>query len=316
MKLVILDGYTANPGDLTWDMFREFGELDVYDKTPPELLIERIGTADAVFVNSTALPAHILDTCPSIKYIGILATGYDRVDLNAARAHGITVTNVPAYSTYSVAQQAMAMLLEICNHTAVHSDAVHNGEWGRQNRSFWEYPLIELAGKTLGIIGLGQIGMALAKMASGMGMNVIAYSRTIREEGAAVARYVSFDELLAASDVISLNCPAFPETIGMINAETIAKMKDGVIFLNCSRGRLVVDEDLAEALTSGKIYAAGLDVVSQEPILENNPLLSAPNCFLTPHIGWAPVESRRRLIDIAYRNLVSWNNSNPENVVS
>jgi len=315
MKIVILDAYTANPGDLSWDDFKQHGELIVHDETPSELIVERIGGADAVLVNSTPLRAHVLEACSSVRYIGILATGYDRVDTAYAKAHGITVTNVPAYSTNAVAQQAMALLLEICNHTAAHDAAVHQGRWLRENKSFWDYPLIELSGKTLGIIGLGQIGTALARMAAGMGMRVIAYSRTVHEERRPFAEYVSLDELLASSDVISLNCPAFPETIGMINRESITKMKDGVILLNCSRGKLVVDEDLAEALHSGKIYAAGLDVVSKEPIAPDNPLLTAPNCFLTPHIGWASYESRKRLIDIAYRNFCSWLDNRPVHTV-
>lgn len=315
MKIVILDAYTANPGDLSWDMFSKYGDLMVYDETPAELIIPRIGDAEIILVNSTPISKEVMAACPSIRYIGILATGYDRVDTAYAREHGITVTNVPAYSTNAVAQQALALLLEICNHSAAHNDAVHNGKWMQEQKSFWDYPLIELAGKTMGIIGLGQIGRSLAKMAAGLGMEVIACSRSIRSEGLEVARYVSLEELLAASDVISLNCPAFPETIGMINKETIAKMKDGVILINCSRGKLVVDEDLAEALHSGKIYGAGLDVVSKEPIEPDNPLLSSPNCFLTPHIGWASFESRKRLIDIAFQNLEGWFSGDAKNIV-
>ena len=315
MKIVILDAYTANPGDLSWDMFLKYGDLTVYDETPADLIIPRIGDAEAVMVNSTPISREVMKACPSIRYIGILATGYDRVDTAYAREHGITVTNVPAYSTNAVAQQALALLLEICNHSAAHNDAVHSGRWMQEQKSFWDYPLIELAGKTMGIVGLGQIGMSLARMAKGLGMEVIAYSRSVREEGLAVADYVSFDALLSRSDVISLNCPALPETIGMINKDSIARMKDGVILINCSRGKLVVDRDLADALHSGKIYGAGLDVVSQEPIEPDNPLLSAPNCFLTPHIGWASYESRKRLIDIAFHNLEGWVEGKPVNTV-
>jgi len=315
MKIVILDAYTANPGDLSWDMFSKYGEVTAYDETPAELIISRIGDAEVVIVNSTPVSREVMAACPSIRYIGILATGYDRVDTAYAREHGITVTNVPAYSTNAVAQQALALLLEICNHSAAHNDAVHAGKWMQEQKSFWDYPLIELAGKTLGIVGLGRIGMSLAKMAAGLGMEVIAYSRSVRREGLKVARYVSFEELLAASDVISLNCPAFPETVGMINKKTISQMKDGVILINCSRGKLVVDEDLADALTSGKVYGAGLDVVSKEPIEPDNPLLTAPNCFLTPHIGWASFESRKRLIDIAFHNLEGWVDGEPVHVI-
>ncbi|MCL2343472.1 MAG: D-2-hydroxyacid dehydrogenase, partial [Firmicutes bacterium] len=249
--------------------------------------------------------------------IGLLATGYNVVDVDAAKEKGIPVTNIPTYGTDAVGQFAIALLLEICHHIGHHSDAVHGGRWEScADFCFWDYPLIELAGKTMGIIGLGRIGQSTARIAKALGMRVIAFDSFQSETGKEVAEYVTLDELLAQSDVIALHCPLFPETRNIIRSETIAKMKDGVIILNNSRGPLIAEQDLADALNSGKVYAAGLDVVSTEPIKADNPLLKARNCIITPHISWAPKESRARLMGIAVDNLKSFLDGNAKNVVN
>lgn len=320
MKIVILDGYTENPGDLSWDGFEAVGELKVYDRTPlndENEIIRRIGDADVVYTNKTPVSRAVLDACPGVKFIGVLATGYNVVDVATAKEKGIPVSNIPTYGTDAVGQFAIAMLLEICHHVQKHSDAVHEGRWSScPDFCFWDYPLIELAGKAMGIIGFGRIGQVTGRIAKAMGMNVIAYDNHVSESGRAIAEYVTLDELFARSDVISLHCPLFPETQGIVRRETIAKMKDGVILLNNSRGPLVVEQDLADALNSGKVYAAGLDVVATEPIREDNPLLKAKNCFITPHISWAPRESRQRLMNIAVENLKAYANGDPINVVN
>ena len=317
MKIVILDGYTENPGDLSWGGFEALGSLKVYDRTPENLIVERIGDADAVITNKTPISRATFDACPSVRYVGVLATGYNVVDVNTAKERGIVVTNIPTYGTASVAQFAIALLLEICHHTAHHSDAVFSGRWeNNADWCFWDYPLIELAGKTMGIIGFGRIGQNTGIIAKALGMKVLAFDSYPNDTGRAIADYVSLDELLANSDVVALHCPLFPETEGIVNKNTIAKMKDGVIILNNSRGPLVVEQDLADALNSGKVYAAGLDVVSSEPIRGDNPLLKAKNCIITPHISWAPKESRQRLMDIAVDNLKQFVNKTPVNVVN
>ena len=317
MKIVVLDGYTENPGDLSWEGFENLGELVVYDRTPKEDVIARIGDADAVIVNKTPLSADVFAACPSITYVGVLATGYNVVDVKAAAERKIPVCNIPAYGTTAVAQMTFALLLEVCHHVAEHSDAVKRGEWSdNEDWCFWKYPLMELAGKTMGIIGFGRIGQAVGRLAKAFGMNVLAFNFSRSEKGKDIAEYVTWEELLAQADVISLHCPLFPETAGMINKESIAKMKDGVIILNDSRGPLIVEEDLKEALNSGKVGAAGLDVVSTEPIKGDNPLLQARNCFITPHIAWAPRESRQRLMDIAVANLKAFMDGSPVNVVN
>ncbi|NLV58995.1 MAG: D-2-hydroxyacid dehydrogenase [Clostridiales bacterium] len=316
-KIVILDGKTENPGDLSWIGLEALGQLTVYDRTPADQIVSRIGDHEIVFTNKTPITRATLDACPSIRYIGVLATGYNVVDVAAAKEKGIPVTNVPSYGTDVVGQFAIALLLEICHHVQRHADAVAQGRWTRsEDFCFWDYPLIELAGKTMGIIGFGRIGQVTGRIAKAMGMEVIAYDQAPNESGRAIARYVSLDELYAASDVISLHCPLFPENTGMINSESIAKMKDGVILLNNSRGPLIVEQDLAEALNSGKVFAAGLDVVSSEPIREDNPLLRARNCLITPHISWAARESRQRLMDIAVDNLAQFLKGKPVNVVN
>jgi glycerate dehydrogenase len=317
VKIIILDGYALNPGDLSWKNFEELGELTIYDRTPADEVPQRIGDAEIILTNKTVLGAGLFDACPSIKYIGVLATGYNVVDIAAAKKHNITVTNIPGYSTASVAQTTFALLLEICLHTGDHNAAVHAGRWiSSPDFSFRDYPLLDLAGKTLGIIGLGSIGKAVAKIARSFGMETIAYSRSQNEEGRALASYVSLDELLLRSGVITLHCPANPETTGIINKNTIAKMKDGVILINTARGTLVAEQDLAAALNSGKIYAAGLDVISEEPMKEDNPLLGAKNCIFTPHLAWATEDSRKRCMEIAAANLREFLKGTPVNVVS
>jgi glycerate dehydrogenase len=320
MKIVILDGYTENPGDLSWEGFEKMGEVELYDRTPPNdeaEIIRRIGKAEIVITNKTLIHKNVLEACGTVKYIGILATGYNTVDCKTARERGIPVTNIPTYGTAAVGQFAIALLLEICHHIGHHEQAVREGRWERNpDWCFWDYPLIELSGKTLGIIGFGRIGQTTGRIAREMGMKVLAYDDVQNEAGGTIAQYVSRDELFARSDVIALHCPLFPTTQGMINRENIAKMKDGVIIINNSRGPLIVEQDLADALNSGKVYAAGLDVVSSEPILPGNPLLKAKNCIITPHISWAPKESRSRLMDIAVNNLGAFIEGKPVNVVN
>lgn len=317
MKIVILDGYTENPGDLSWEGFKELGELTVYDRTPKEEVIERIGDADAVIVNKTPLDRGVFEACLQIKYVGVLATGYNVIDIKAARERGIPVCNIPTYGTTAVAQMTFALLLEICHHIAEHSDAVKKGEWSNNpDWCFWKYPLIELADKKMGIIGFGRIGQAVGKLAKAFGMQVLAYDANQNESGKEIGEYVALDELLAQSDVISLHCPLFPETEGIINKKNISKMKDGVIIINTSRGPLIKEEDLADALRKKKVYAAACDVVSTEPILPDNPLLGCYNSIITPHIAWAPKESRQRLMDVAVSNLKAFADGKWTNVVN
>ncbi len=317
MKIVVLDGYTLNPGDLSWEGIEGLGELKVYDRTPEDKVLERIIDADAVFTNKTPVSKDTIAACPKLKYIGVLATGYNIVDVEAARERNIPVSNIPVYGTAAVAQMVFALLLEICHHTAAHSDAVHKGDWANNpDWCFWNYPLIELAGKTMGVIGLGRIGQNTARIAAAFGMKVLAYDEHESDLGRKYAEYVSLDELLEQSDVIALHCPLFPSTQGIINKNSIAKMKNGVIIINNSRGPLIVEQDLTDALNSGKVYAAGIDVISTEPIREDNPLLQAKNCFITPHISWAPKESRERLMNIATENLKSFIDGKPANIVN
>ena len=320
MKMVILDGYTENPGDLSWSELEKLGELTVYDRTSltdEEEIAARIDNADILLTNKTPVSAAALDKNPGVKYISVLATGYNIVDVEAARARGIPVSNVPAYGTAAVAQFAIAMLLEICHHVAHHSETVHAGRWEQSpDWCYWDYPLIELQGKTMGIIGFGRIGQQTGRIARALGMQVLAYDSFPSDSGRAIGEYVALDTLLARSDVIALHCPLFPETEGIINRDTIAKMRDGVILLNNSRGPLIVEQDLADALNSGKVYAAGLDVVSQEPIRGDNPLLKAKNCILTPHISWAPRESRQRIMDATAENIRAFLAGGPVNVVN
>lgn len=312
MKIVILDAYTANPDDLSWDALGQLGELTAYDRTAPGDVAARIAGAEIVLTNKTPVTAQVMVGAPALRYIGVLATGYNIVDVEAARARGITVTNIPAYSTEAVAQLVFAHLLEICHHVGHHSAAVHAGRWAASpDFAFWDYPLMELQGKTMGIIGYGRIGRAVGRIARAFGMNVVA-SGTRR----ACPELVPLDELLRVSDVISLNCPLTPETRGLICQDTLARMKDGVIIINTSRGPVVNEADLRAALVSGKVYAAGIDVASQEPIQPDNPLIGLANCFITPHIAWAPYEARVRLIDIATDNVRAFLEGRAQNVVS
>lgn len=315
MKIVILDGYTENPGDLDWNGFKTLGETIVYDRTEPKDIISRIGNADIVITNKTPIDKKVLDACPCIRYIGVLATGYNIVDVQTALEKRIIVTNIPTYGSDAVGQFAIALLLEICHHIGHHNQAVHDGRWSSNpDWCFWDYPLIELANKTIGIIGFGRIGQVTGRIAHALGMNVLAFDSHSKEH--VYAKYVTLDELFSQSDVIALHCPLFPETKEIINKENISKMKKGVIIINNSRGMLINEKDLAEALKSGDVYAAGLDVVSSEPIATDNPLLNAPNCIITPHISWAPKESRKRLMDIAVNNLKAFLDGDPINVVN
>lgn len=320
MKIVVLDGYTENPGDLSWDELKKYGELKVYDRTPvddEQEIIRRIGDAEVVYTNKTPISRQIIDASPNLRMISMLATGYNVVDYTYAKEKQIPVTNVPSYGTASVGQFAFALLLEICHHVGHHDKTVHEGKWEHcEDWCYWDYPLIELDHKTMGVIGFGRIGQTTGRLAKAFGMRVLAYDSFPNDTGKEIAEYVSLDELLAQSDVIALHCPLFPDTEGIINKDNIKKMKDGVILLNNSRGPLIVEEDLAEALNSGKIAAAGLDVVSTEPIKGDNPLLKAKNCIITPHISWAPVESRQRIMDCAVENLRAYVEGKPVNVVN
>lgn len=317
MKIVILDGYTENPGDLSWGGFEALGSVTMYDRTPADQILARAKGAEIVLTNKTPLSAQTLAAlAPELQYIGVLATGYNVVDIAAARAQGIPVCNIPTYGTTAVAQFVMALLLELCHHVGDHSRSVKAGDWSRcPDFCYWNSPLIELAGKTFGVIGYGRIGRATARLAAAFGMEILAYDAhaTGMDE---VARLVSLDELLERSDVISLHCPLFESNRGMINRASIARMKDGVLLINTSRGPLIDEAALAEALRTGKVAGAGLDVLETEPARPDNPLLAEPNCLITPHIAWAPKESRQRLMDIAVENLQAWLKGNPQNVVN
>ena len=317
MKIVVLDGYTLNPGDLSWECLEAFGQVTIYDRTAPEEAATRIGDAQIALINKTPITAAVLDACPELRLICVNATGYNVVDCDAARQKGVTVCNVPAYGTDSVAQFTFSLLLELCNRVGLHNDSVHNGDWCRSpDFCYWKTPQMELAGKTIGIIGFGQIGRAVAKIAKAFNMQVLAYNRSRCPEGEALGKYVELDTLLKEADIISLHCPMTEQTAGIICSETIEKMKDGVILLNTARGGLIQEADLAAALKSGKLRAFAADVVSEEPIKQSNPLLTAPNCILTPHMAWTPIEARQRIIDITKNNITEFLNGTPVNVVN
>lgn len=318
MKIVVLDGYTLNPGDLNWEPLTLLGDTTVYDRTPSDLIIERSKHADIIFTNKTPLSEKEFSVLPSLKFIGVLATGYNVVDIEAAKKRNITVCNVPAYSTESVAQMTFALILELCHHVQDHSNAVMEGKWSNsQDFCFLNYPLIELSGKTLGIIGFGSIGQKVADIASAFGLNILVYSRHKNDQSTRKNfRWAELNELLTESDIISLHCPLFTETKGIINKSVLKMMKKTSFLINTARGGLVVDEDLAEALNDGIIAGAALDVLSTEPPSKENPLFSAKNCIITPHISWATKEARARLMDIAVDNLKAFINSNPINVVN
>ena len=320
MKIVVLDGYTENPGDLSWDGLAELGELTVYDRTSfaeSPLIAQRIGDAEIVVTNKTPISRATLERCPGVKYITIPATGFNVVDGAAARERGIPVSNVPTYGTASVAQFSIALLLELCHRIGHHSDTVHAGKWAANaDWCYWDFPLVELAGKTLGIIGFGRIGQAEAKIARALGMEVLALNHHPSEAGRTLAEYVEMDELLRRADVVSLHCPLTPENTGLINRETIAKMKDGALLVNTARGPLVVEQDVADALRSGKLAGFAADVVSTEPIRPDNPLLGTPNCILTPHMAWGARESRQRIMDTTVENVRAFLAGHPQNVVN
>lgn len=318
MKIVVLDGYTLNPGDLSWDGLRAIAELEVFERSPNDLIVARAAGAEIVLTNKTPLLAQTLGQLPKLRYIGVLATGYDVVDVAAARARNIAVTNVPIYGTASVAQFTFALILELCHPPAIHAAATRAGEWSRcPDFSFWKTPLVEIAGKTMGIIGLGRIGRRVAEIAVAMGLRVIAADEV---KGAVPDwpgfRWCEVDELLAESDIVSLHCPLLPTTRGTINAASLARMKPSAILINTSRGPLVVDHDLADALNSGRLAGAAVDVLSVEPPASDNPLLSARNCIVTPHIAWATKEARTRLLDTAVANLRAFLEGHPVNVVN
>ncbi len=320
MKIVVLDGYTENPGDLSWGGLEKLGEVTVYDRTAyveSPLIAERIGDAEIVVMNKTPISRETIDKCPNIKLIAVLATGYNVVDCNYAHEKGISVVNVPTYGTASVSQFSIALLLEICHHIGHHNESVHAGNWeNNADWCYWDYPLIGLEGKTIGIIGFGRIGQAERRIAKALGMNVLAHDLYPSDSGRAIAEYVSLDELYTRADVITLHCNFTPENTGMINKDSIAEMKDGVILINNARGQLIDEQDVADALNCGKIAAAGLDVVYTEPIRADNPLLKAKNCIITPHISWAPKESRRRIMDCTVENIKAFLAGASVNVVN
>lgn len=320
MKIVVLDGYTENPGDLSWEPMMALGELTIYDRTSvteSPLIAERIGDAEIIVTNKTPISRDTIDKCPNLKAIAVFATGYNVVDYEYAKEKKIAVMNVPTYGTQIVGQYAVGLLLEICSHFAHHDQAVKEGRWEHNiDWCFWDYPMIELSGKTAGIIGFGRIGQTTGKILKAMNMRVLANDKFESDTGREIAEYVDRETLFRESDVIFLHCPLFPDTEGLINKDNIAKMKDGVILINNSRGGLVAEQDLADALNSGKVYAAGLDVVSTEPIRGDNPLLGAKNCLITPHISWAALAARQRIMDITVDNLRAFIEGHPVNIVN
>ncbi|HQS50328.1 MAG TPA: D-2-hydroxyacid dehydrogenase, partial [Daejeonella sp.] len=313
MKLVVLDGYTLNPGDLNWEGIKKFGDLEVHDRTPESQIVERCQGAEIIFTNKTPLREAILSQLPDLKYIGVLATGYNVVDVDYAKTRGVVVANVPGYGTASVVQMTFALLLELCQHVQSHSDSVRQGDWAASpDFCYWNYPLIELEGKTIGIIGFGSIGQKVADIATAFGMNIIGFSRTRSDQSHRKNfKWAELNELLKESDVVSVHCPLFPETQGIINKDSLRLMKRTAFFLNTSRGPLMVDQDLADALNEGIIAGAGIDVLSVEPPSADNPLFKAKNCLITPHIAWATKEARSRLMGIAENNLSSFLNQKP-----
>ena len=318
MKIVVLDGLTLNPGDLSWDELEKLGQLTVYDRTPPERVVERIGNAAAVFTNKTLVSREHLALCPSVKFVGVLATGYNVVDVAAASERGIPVCNVPGYGTMAVAQFATALLLELCHHVGKHSDDARSGSWAKHpDFCYWLNPLVELDGKTLGIVGFGRIGQAFARIAQALGMSVLACANhpDLRLESDTL-RYATLDEIYAQADVISLHCPLQESTQAMIDGAAIARMKPGVLLINTARGQLIVEQDLADALNSGRVAGAALDVLSSEPPTADNPLLTASNCLITPHIAWATKEARERIIATAAENLEKFIAGDVQNVVN
>lgn len=318
MKIVVLDGYALNPGDLSWDGFKEFGDLTVYDRTQAEDILERSAGAQVLLTNKTPLRAEVINQLPDLKFIGVLATGYNIIDVGAAASRGIVVSNIPDYGSHSVAQLTIALLLELCHHVQRHSEGVRSGKWSAsKDWSYWDYPLVELAGKTMGIIGFGNIGRKVGDIATALGMNLLGAARRQDDQPHRKNfRWAEIPELLEQSDVVSIHCPLTPETKGLINSRSLTTMKRSAFLLNTSRGPIVVDHDLALALNGGVISGAGIDVLSVEPPEKDNPLFSAKNCIITPHIAWATKEARTRLMDMATQNLRAFSEGNPVNVVS
>jgi glycerate dehydrogenase len=317
MKIVILDGYTLNPGDLDWAPLHQLGNVTVHDRSREDEIVERAADAEIILVNKVVLSEKILDQLPNVKYIGVMATGFNNIDIAAAQKHNITVTNVKAYGPASVAQQTFALLLALVNHAELHSQSVFNGEWvSSPDFCYWKTPLTELAGKTMGLVGLGDIGSQVAKIALAFGMKVIAYRKNPARTENDDIKMVALEELFRRSDVVSLHCPLTEETKGLINAERLSWMKPNAVVLNTGRGPLINEADLAEALRNGTIDGAGLDVLSVEPPKPDNPLLSAPNCIITPHVAWATFEARKRLLQMVADNLESFIEGKPRNVVS
>jgi glycerate dehydrogenase len=317
MKIVVLDGYALNPGDLSWDDLKKLGSVEVHDRTKEEQVVERARGADAVLTNKTPLSAATLGQLPDLRYIGVLATGYNIVDTAAARERGVVVTNIPTYGTHSVAQFAIALLLELCHHIGLHGEAVRNGQWSRNpDWSFWKTPLIELNGRTMGIVGFGRIGRQTGAIAAALGMRVVAHDAVeTNPPDYPGFEWLTLDRIVSESDVLSLHCPLFADNKGMINKERLSRMKPTAFLLNTSRGPLIVDQDLADALNSGTIAGAALDVLSVEPPPESNPLLSARNCIVTPHIAWATQAARAKLLSIAVDNLRSFADGRVVNAV-
>ena len=317
MKIIVLDGYGLNPGDLTWKGFEELGELTVYDRTFPSELLERAAGAEALVTNKTLITSENMDALPDLKYIGVLATGYNVVDIDAAKARGIVVTNIPAYSTASVAQMVFAHILNITQRVGYYADENKQGRWTKNaDFCYWDTHLVELQGKKMGIVGFGNIGQATARIAQAFGMEVCVYSSKPQFALPSGIKKMELDELFGECDVVSLHCPLTPDTKEMVNAERLSKMKPNAILINTGRGPLINEQDLADALNEGKIAAAGLDVLSVEPSVEGNPLLGARNCFITPHIAWATLEARTRLMEIAVQNLKSYQNGQIVNNVA
>lgn len=318
MKIVNLDGNALNPGDLSWEPFREFGDLSLYPRTEtPAQVIERIGDAEIILLNKVPITAEILAACPNLKLICVLATGYNVIDCTAARARGVTVCNVPDYGTAAVAQFTFALLLELCHRVGHHDHAVHQGKWcDCRNFCFWDTPQMELYGKTFGIIGFGRIGRAVGAIAKAMGMKVLAYNRSRCAEGESIGEYAPLDEVLERADILSLHCPLTPATENLINRNTLAKMKDGAILLNTARGAVIDESAVKDALVSGKLRGAAVDVTRQEPPNADSPLLTAPNCIITPHMAWTALEARQRILDCTMDNIRAFLAGSPKNVVN
>ena len=314
MKLKILDGHADNPGDLSWDAFKELAEITVYDRTTLDNIVERIGDAEAVFINKVQITKDILSKLPNLKYIGVCATGYNVVDTAACKERGIIVTNIPSYSTNAVAQHVFSLITYFTNHVALHNQSVHNGDWIKSpDFVYWKAPLMELAGKTLGIFGYGSIGSKVAEIGKAFGMNVICNTRTPKP---GMPEHVSLEELFARSDFLTLHAPLTEQTKNLVNKKTLALMKPTSYLVNTARGGFIVEEDLAQALREGKLAGFAADVIQTEPMSKDCPLLGCPNCVLTPHVAWAPKETRQRLLDIALENFKAWMNGKPINVVS